>query len=84
MNERLWLSLLSPEIIQSILNGTQPEGLTMQWLNRNSFPSDWGVQHRALAHTQCDINKTKRKQWILIKENIKSLKSSHQLLVEKT
>lgn len=44
VNERLRLSLLAPEFIENILNGTQPKGLTMQWLNRNTFPSDWENQ----------------------------------------
>jgi hypothetical protein len=41
VNERLRLTLLSPTIIESILNGNQPSGLTMQWLTRNSFPTNW-------------------------------------------
>jgi hypothetical protein len=44
VNERLRLSLLSPRIVENILNGVQPEGLTMQWLTRNSFPADWSKQ----------------------------------------
>ena len=44
VNERLRLSLLSPTIIESILNGTQPQELTIQWLTRNTFPSDWEKQ----------------------------------------
>lgn len=46
VNERLRLSLLSPKIIESILNGVQPEGLTMQWLTRNTFPADWNKQEQ--------------------------------------
>lgn len=46
VNERLRLSLLSPKIVESILRGAQPEGLTMQWLTRNSFPADWGKQEQ--------------------------------------
>lgn len=49
VNERLRLSLLSPEIIESILNGTQPEGLTMQWLTRNTFPADWQKQQKLIS-----------------------------------
>lgn len=51
VNERLRLSLLAPEIIQIILNGTQPKKLTMQWLTRNSFPSDWEHQKLMLCIT---------------------------------
>lgn len=46
VNERLRLSLLSPKIVESILNGTQPNGLTMQWLTRNTFPADWSKQEK--------------------------------------
>lgn len=49
VNERLRLSLLSPEIIESVLNGTQPKGLTVQWLNRNSFPADWKKQKKLIT-----------------------------------
>lgn len=46
VNERLRLSLLSPQIIESILSGEQPEGLTMKWLTRNTFPADWNKQEK--------------------------------------
>jgi hypothetical protein len=46
VNERLRLSLLSPKIIESVLNGVQPVGLTMQWLTRNTFPADWKKQEQ--------------------------------------
>lgn len=46
VNERLRLSLLSPKIVESILRGAQPDGLSMQWLTRNSFPADWGKQEQ--------------------------------------
>lgn len=49
VNERLRLSLLSPEIIENVLNGTQPKGLTMQWLNRNSFPAEWEEQKKLIT-----------------------------------
>ena len=44
VNELLRLSLLSPKIVESILNGKQLEGLTMQWLARNSLCADWSKQ----------------------------------------
>lgn len=44
VNERLRMTLLSPAIIESILNGTQPEGLTMEWLTRNPFTTNWSQQ----------------------------------------
>ena len=44
VNERLRMTLLSPTIIERILNGTQPEELTMEWLTRNSFTTNWSQQ----------------------------------------
>jgi hypothetical protein len=44
VNERLRMTLLSPTIIESILNGTQPGELTMKWLTRNSFSNNWNQQ----------------------------------------
>ena len=52
VNERLRLSLLSPQIIESILEGKQPAGLTMQWLTRNSFPPDWHGQEKLFQSIQ--------------------------------
>jgi hypothetical protein len=49
VNERLRMTLLSPTLIDSILNGTQPEWLTMKWLTRNTFPSDWKEQSQLSA-----------------------------------
>ena len=46
VNELLRLSLLSPKIVESILNGVQPNGLTMQWLTRNTFPDNWNKQEK--------------------------------------
>lgn len=43
------MTLLSPTLIDSILNGTQPEWLTMKWLTRNTFPSDWEEQSQLSA-----------------------------------
>lgn len=55
VNERLRLSLLSPKIVESILNGVQPEGLTMQWLTRNSFPADWNKQEKLFQCIQTAV-----------------------------
>lgn len=63
VNELLRLSLLSPKIVESILNGKQPEGLTMQWLARNSLLADWrkqvftcvALQRPLVALAQCDF-----------------------------
>ena len=63
VNELLRLSLLSPKIVESILNGKQPEGLTMQWPARNSLLADWSkqvftcaaLQRPLVALSQCDF-----------------------------
>lgn len=40
------LAFLAPDIIESILEGKQPPGLTTEWLIRNKFPSDWQEQRK--------------------------------------
>lgn len=55
VNERLRLSLVSPKIIESILNGDQPAGLTMQSLTRNSFPADWHKQEKLFQCSQTTL-----------------------------
>lgn len=44
VNEILRLTLLDPEIVEGILRGHQPEGLTMNWLNTNPIPWEWKDQ----------------------------------------
>lgn len=44
VNESMRLTLIAPEIIQSILNGTHPYGLTLQWLTTNTIPCVWEEQ----------------------------------------
>lgn len=44
VNEILRLTLLDPEIVEGILRGHQPEGLTMNWLNTNPIPWEWKEQ----------------------------------------
>lgn len=56
VNERLRLSLLSPKIVESILNGAQPNGLTMQWLTRNTFPADWDKQEQLFQCIQTALS----------------------------
>ncbi len=42
----LRLTLLSPTLVRSILDGHQPKTLSLLWLKNNLPPSDWGEQHR--------------------------------------
>jgi hypothetical protein len=44
VNELLRLTLLEPKIIESILNGTQPPDLNIQWFTRNPLPVEWRKQ----------------------------------------
>jgi hypothetical protein len=44
VNEILRLTLLDPEIVEGILRGRQPDGLTMNWLNTNPIPWEWKKQ----------------------------------------
>ena len=52
VNELLRLTLLEPKIIESILNGTQPPDLSIQWFTRNPLPAEWHKQqisiHRSI------------------------------------
>jgi site-specific DNA recombinase len=39
------LAFLSPTIVESILSGKQPDGVSLEWLKRQSpFPGDWKAQ----------------------------------------
>ncbi len=43
------LAFLAPLIVKSIVQGSQPSGLTSEWLQRNPLPSDWQQQRQAVA-----------------------------------
>ena len=45
VNELLRLTLLSPTLVRSILDGHQPKTLSLLWLKNNLPPSDWDDQH---------------------------------------
>ena len=48
VNEILRLTLLDPKIVESILRGQQPEGLTMNWFNSNPIPWIWQQQRQKI------------------------------------
>ena len=48
VNEILRLTLLDPGIVESILRGRQPEGLTMNWFNSNPIPWEWKQQRQKI------------------------------------
>jgi hypothetical protein len=46
----LRLTLLAPDIVQAVLDGRQPDGLTLPRL-LELFPTDWAEQRTAFAET---------------------------------
>jgi len=46
VNELLRLTLLSPTLVRSILDGRQPKTLSLLWLKNHLPPSDWDEQHQ--------------------------------------
>ena len=44
VNVLLRLTLLAPDIIKQLIDGTQPRRLNLMWFQRNSFPVDWQEQ----------------------------------------
>lgn len=47
VNRLVRMGLLAPDLIEELMAGAQPRGLTAHWLIRNSIPSLWSEQ-RAL------------------------------------
>ena len=45
VNECMRLTLLDPKIIDSILQGTQPNGLNLHWFTKHTIPNLWSEQH---------------------------------------
>lgn len=44
VNELLRLTRLDPQIIEDILEGTQPACFTLHWFSRNAMPVQWFAQ----------------------------------------
>ncbi|MCB1368015.1 MAG: hypothetical protein KDK00_09645 [Rhodobacteraceae bacterium] len=42
-------ALLAPDIVQLILDGRQPDGLTSDWLLRHALPINWQDQRSLIA-----------------------------------
>lgn len=49
VNELLRLTILTPDLIQKILKGEQPEGLSILWFTRNRLPMVWSEQAKVLV-----------------------------------
>ena len=56
VNEILRLTLLDPGIIESILRGRQPEGLTMNWFNTNPIPWEWKKQREKIQNITLNLS----------------------------
>jgi hypothetical protein len=48
VNELIRLTLLDPSIVESILTGTQPAALNIQWFTRHPLPIDWSSQRELI------------------------------------
>ena len=44
VNEIIRLTLLAPDIVQSIIDGQQPANLSLIWFQRNPLPLSWEEQ----------------------------------------
>ncbi|WP_310615113.1 hypothetical protein [Limnohabitans sp.] len=49
VNELIRLTLLDPSIVESILTGTQPAALNIQWFTRHPLPIDWSNQRALIS-----------------------------------
>jgi hypothetical protein len=47
------LAHLAPDLVEAILDGRQPQGLTLEAL-RDPLPTDWGAQRRHLSVSASD------------------------------
>ena len=43
------LALLAPDVVRDVLQGTQPIGLTTEWLIRHSIPANWQEQRNLIS-----------------------------------
>ena len=43
------LAFLAPDIVQSIVEGTQPIGLTSEWCKTHDLPAEWDAQRAMIA-----------------------------------
>jgi hypothetical protein len=45
-NELMRLTLLAPDIIESLMTGRQPRRMNLIWFQRNPLPVDWQAQRK--------------------------------------
>lgn len=49
IQQMLQFTFLAPEIVQMIVEGRQPIGLTSAWIERTSLPQGWQDQRELIA-----------------------------------
>jgi site-specific DNA recombinase len=49
VQQMISLAFLAPQILDQISAGSQPLGLTSEWIKRHPLPSDWQAQRDAIA-----------------------------------
>jgi len=50
IQQMMHLAFLAPDIVRQITLGTQPLGLTSDWLLRHAIPTDWDAQRERIAN----------------------------------
>ncbi len=50
VNELLRLTLLAPDIVETLMAGRQPRRLTLLWFQRNPLPTDWAAQRAIMQN----------------------------------
>jgi DNA invertase Pin-like site-specific DNA recombinase len=50
VQQMIHLAFLAPDIVRQITLGTQPLGLTSDWLLRHDMPADWDAQRKRIAN----------------------------------
>ena len=71
----LRMTLLSPEIVEGILAGRQPEGLTMARAMQ-PFPMDWTQQLRPKPHSGVRTSEDPKTRGAVVEETIYKVKGS--------
>ena len=49
IQQMIHLAFLAPDVVESILSGAQPLGLTSEWLKTRRLPPCWDEQRRLFA-----------------------------------
>ena len=49
LQHMIHLAFLAPDIVEDILRGAQPSGLTSEWLKTHELPACWQAQRQLIA-----------------------------------